>query len=98
MSHFPVDANARQTPGIIGDDISGSMFDGYQIHCGVRTDDRGVCSSVNAGLFAAACVPHDISDFVLTRPSALGASHLLALNENLELVVFPSQRSFGLQF
>ena len=80
MGHFPVDADAGQAAGIIGEDITGSMFDGHQIHCGVCTDDRCVCSGVDARLLAPSRIPYDITDFVSTRPSALGTRHLLALN------------------
>src|SRR5205814_3407187 len=55
--YLPVDVDAGQAAGIIGNDIPGSLFDGQQIHCRVCTHDRGICSTFDARLWLPRGLP-----------------------------------------
>ena len=92
MCYLSVDVHTSQTARIIGNGISGRLFNRKQIHSSVRANNSPVCSGFDAGSFASAGVPHNISDLIGSRPPAFGTRHLLALDQNSELILLGGQR------
>jgi hypothetical protein len=76
MHYLPVDVDAGQAARIIGDDISGWLFNGKQIRGCIDADNGSVSSCLDAHRFASTRIPHDISGFVATRPTLDGDGHI----------------------
>ncbi len=82
MSCLPKDAHAGKSPSIVCDEFAGVYLHSQQVLRSIHCGDLGVGAGVDPGGFAATRVAHDVTRFVMIRPSSLGASHVLPLHEN----------------
>ena len=94
---FSIDADACKATGIVSGEFSVGFLDREMVLRWVDCCDGCVATRLDPNGFAAAGIAHDVSDFVVTRPCAFGAGHVLALSENPDGMVLRRKCSIGLQ-